>query len=42
MVKVYVLMSKQPLKNVASMLIKNNAISSYQLLLIKQNRMLAN
>ena len=35
-------MSKQPLKNVVSMLIKNNAIASYQLLLIKQNRMLVN
>ena len=33
-------MSKQPLKNVVSMLIKDKAITSYQLLLIKQDRVL--
>ena len=31
-------MSKQPLKNVVSMLIKDKDITSYQLLLIKQDR----
>ena len=30
-------MSKQPLKNVVSMLIKDKDITSYQLLLIKQD-----
>ena len=33
-------MSKQPLKNVVSMLIKDKDITSYQLLLIKQDRVL--
>ena len=33
-------MSKQPLKNVVSMLIKDRDITSYQLLLIKQDRVL--
>ena len=33
-------MSKQPLKNVVSMLINNKDITSYQLLLIKQDRVL--
>ena len=33
-------MSNQPLKNVVSMLIKDKAITSYQLLLIKQDRVL--
>ena len=33
-------MSKQPLKNVVSMLIKDKDITSYQLFLIKQDRVL--
>ena len=33
-------MSKQPLKNVVSMLIKDKDITSYQLLLTKQDRVL--
>ena len=33
-------MSKQPLKNVVSMLIKDKDITSYQLLLVKQDRVL--
>ena len=33
-------MSKQPLKNVVSMLIKHKHITSYQLMLIKQDRVL--
>ena len=33
-------MSEQPLKNVVSMLIKDKDITSYQLLLIKQDRVL--
>ena len=33
-------MSKQPLQNVVSMLIKDKDITSYQLLLIKQDRVL--
>ena len=35
-------MSKQPLKNVVSMLIKDKDIKSYQLLLIKHDRVLVN
>ena len=35
-------MSKQPLQNVVSMLIKDKDITSYQLLLIKQDRLLGN
>ena len=35
-------MSKQPLKNVVSKLIKDKDIISYQLLLIKQGRVLQN
>ena len=34
--------AKQPLKNVVSMLIKDKDITSYQLLLIKQDRVLVN
>ena len=33
-------LSKQPLKNIVSMLIKDKVIASYQLLLIKQDRVL--
>ncbi len=35
-------MSKQPLKNVVSMIIKDKDITSYQLLLIIQDRVLVN
>ena len=35
-------LSKQPLKNVVSMLIKDKDITSYQSLLIKQDRVLVN
>ena len=35
-------MAKQPLKNVVSMLIKDKVITSYQLLLMKQDRVLVN
>ena len=35
-------MSKQPLKNVVSMLIKDKDITSFKLLLIKQDRLLVN
>ena len=35
-------MSKQPLKHVVSMLIKDKDITTYQLLLIKQDRVLVN
>ena len=35
-------LSKQPLKNIVSMLIKEKDITSYQLLLIKQDRVVVN
>ena len=35
-------LSKQPLKNIVSMLIKEKDITSYQLLLINQDRVLVN
>ena len=35
-------MSKQPLQNIVSVLIKDKDITSYQLLLIKQDRVLVN